>query len=88
MEKRGAKKPRESSKSEEESNVSRKEWMRNFSTMKVGPPRYIKHVVELRQASLGAKVTGHRMTSRPAGLEAKRRLHKLEFQTKLMSFLN
>ena len=35
MEKRGAKKPRDSSESEEESNASRKEWLRNFSTMKV-----------------------------------------------------
>jgi len=32
--KTGAKKARESSKSEEESNASRKEWLRNFSTMK------------------------------------------------------
>ena len=42
MEKRGAKKPRDSSESKEESNMSRKEWLRNFSTMKVGPPRHAK----------------------------------------------
>jgi len=89
LEKKGAKKPRDSSESEEERNASRKEWLRNFSTMKVGPPRHVKHAAEPRQASLGAKVTSCRMTSRPAGLEAKRRLHKLpEFQTTLMSLLN
>jgi len=84
MEKRGAKKPRDSSESKEENNVSGKEWLRNFSTMQVSPPRHFKHVAKLRQASLGAKEkeTGCRMTSRPAGLEAKRWLHKLhEFQT-------
>jgi len=48
MEKRGAKKPRDSSESEEESNASRKEWLRNFSTMKVGPPRHVKHAAEPR----------------------------------------
>ena len=77
MEKRGAKKLRESSKSKEERNVSGKECLRNFSTMKVGPPRHVKHVAKLRLAILGAKVTGCRTTSRPAGLEAKRWLHKL-----------
>jgi len=77
MEKTGAKKPRHSSESKEERNASGKEWLRNFSTMKVGPPRHAKPAAELRQTSLGAKVTGCRMTSRPAGLEAKKRLHKL-----------
>jgi len=48
LEKRGAKKLRESSKSEEESNASGKEWMRNFSTIKVSHPRHTKHVAELR----------------------------------------
>src|SRR5882724_9921400 len=74
MEKRGAKKLRDSSESEEESNVSGKEWLRNFSTMKVGPLRHAKPA-ESRRASPGAKVTGHRMTSRLAGLEAKKWLH-------------
>jgi len=46
MEKRGSKKPRDSSESEEESNMSGKEWLRNFSTMKVGPPRHVKHAAE------------------------------------------
>jgi len=77
MEKTGAKKPRDSSESEEESNTSGKEWLRNFSTMKVGPPRHAKPAAEPRQASLGAKVTSCRMTSRPAALQAKKRLHKL-----------
>ena len=48
MEKRGTKKPRDSSESEEESNVIRKEWLRNFSTMKVGPPRHAKPAAEPR----------------------------------------
>jgi len=47
MEKRGAKMPRDSSESEE-SHTSRKEWLRNFSTMKVSPPRHIKHAAKLR----------------------------------------
>ena len=47
MEKRGAKKLRDSSESEE-SNASRKEWLKNFSTMKVGPPRHAKPAAELR----------------------------------------
>ena len=72
LEKRGAKKLRESSESEEESNMSRKEWLKTFSTMKVRPPRHIKHVDLPRQASLGAKLTSCRMTSRPVGLEAKK----------------
>jgi len=89
MEKRGAKKPRDSSESKEESNMSRKEWLRNFSTMKVGPPRHAKPAAKPRQASQGAKVTSHRTTSRPASLEAKRWLHKLrEFQITLMRLLN
>ena len=89
MEKKGAKKPRDSSETEEESNASGKEWMRNFSTMKVSPPRHVKHAAEPRQASLGAKLTSHRTASRLAGLEAKRWLHKFhEFQSKLMSLLN
>src|SRR5882724_5300257 len=70
MEKTGAKKLKDSSESEE-SNVSGKDWLRNFSTMKVGPPRHSKPAAEPRQASLGAKVTSRRMTSRPAGLEPK-----------------
>src|SRR5882724_2089686 len=74
--KTGAKNLRESSKSEEESNASRKEWLRNFSTMKVGPPRHAKPA-KPRRASPGAKVTSHRTTSRLAGLEAKKWLHKL-----------
>ena len=83
MGKRGTKKLRESSESDEESNASGKEWLRSFSTMKVGPPRHIKPMAKLKQAaklkraSPGAKMTSRRMTSRPAGLEAKRRLHKL-----------
>ena len=89
MEKKGAKKLRDSSKSKEESNASGNEWLRNFSTMKVGPPRHIKHVAKLRQSSPGAKMTSCRTTSRPAGLEAKRWLHKLrKFQTTLMRLLN
>jgi len=40
LERRGAKKPRYSIKSEE--NMSGKEWLKNFSTMKVGHPRHIK----------------------------------------------
>jgi len=47
LEKRGTKKLRDSSKSEEESNARGKEWLRNFSTMKVGSPRHIKHATEL-----------------------------------------
>jgi len=77
MEKTGAKNPRDSSESEEESNVSRKEWLRHFSTMKVSPLRHAKPAAEPRRASLGAKVTGHRTTSRLAGIEAKKQLHKL-----------
>ena len=48
LEKRGAKKLRESSKSKEESNTSRKEWLRNFSTMKVRPLRHAKTAAEPR----------------------------------------
>ena len=48
MEKRGAKKPRDSSEGKEERNTSGKEWLRNFSTMKVGPPRHAKPAAELR----------------------------------------
>ena len=66
-----AKKPRDSSESEEESNASGKEWLRHFSTMKVGPLRHAKPTAKLRRASPGAKVTGCRTTSRLAGLEAK-----------------
>ena len=81
MGKRGTKKLRNSSKSDEESNVSGKEWLRSFSMMKVGPPRHVKPMAELKRvaepkrASLGAKMTSQRTTSRPAGLEAKRQLH-------------
>ena len=86
MEEKGAKKPRDSSESKEESNASRKEWLKNFSTMKVGPPRHAKPAAELRRASPGAKVTGRRTTSRPAGLEAKKRLHRLrKFTTTLQN---
>jgi len=89
MEKRGAKKLRDSRESKEESNASGKEWLKNFSTMKVGPPRHAKPAAKPRQASLGAKVTCCRTTSRLAGLEAKRWLHKLrEFHTTLMRLLN
>jgi len=89
MEKRGAKELRDSIKSEEESNASGKEWLRNFSTMKVSPPRHVKHVAKPRPASLGAKVTSRRTTSRPAGLEAKRWLHKLhKSKTTLKIFLS
>ena len=83
MEKRGTKKPGNSSKSDEESRVNGKEWLRSFSMMKVSPPRHVKpmaelkRAAELKQASPGAKMTSRRMTSRPAGLEAKRWLHKL-----------
>jgi len=48
MGKRGTKKPRDSSESDEESNVSGKEWLRNFSMMKVGPPRHVKPTAELK----------------------------------------
>ena len=89
LKKRGAKKLRDSSESMDESNAHGKEWLRNFSTMKVSPPRHVKHVAKLRRASPGAKVTGRRMTSRSAGLEAKRRLHKLcKSKTTLKIFLS
>jgi len=89
MEERGVKTPRESSEIEEESNVSGREWLKTFITMKVGLPRHIKLMAELRQASLGAKLTSHRMTSRMTGLEAKKWLNKLhEFQRKLLCLLN
>src|SRR5882724_4552687 len=83
MGKRGTKKPGNSSKSDEESRANGKEWLRSFSTMKVGPPRHVKptaepkRAAELKRASLGAKMTSRRTTSRLAGLEAKRRLHRL-----------
>src|SRR5882724_13037399 len=48
MGKRGTKKLRDSSKSDEESNTSGKEWLRNFSMMKVGPPRHVKPTAELK----------------------------------------
>jgi len=83
MEKRGTKKLGNSSESDEESKANGKEWLRSFSMMKVGPPRHVKPTAELKPAaepkpaSPGAKMTSRRTTSRPAGLEAKRRLHKL-----------
>jgi len=48
MEERGVQKLKESSKSEEESNTSRREWLKKFSTMKVGPPQHLKPTVKLR----------------------------------------
>ena len=57
MEERGAKKLRESSESNGESNMSGKEWLRTFSTMKVGPLKHIKPVAKLRHATSGARLT-------------------------------
>jgi len=51
LEKKGAKKLRDSSESEEERNTSGKEWLRNFGTMKVGPPRHVKHAAKLGSQS-------------------------------------
>jgi len=51
VEERGMKKLRESSKSKGESNMSRREWLKKFSTMKVRPPKHIKPMAELRCAS-------------------------------------
>ena len=83
------KKPRESSKSEGESNTSGRKWLKKFSTMKVEPPKHIKPAAKLRHASSGAKLTSHRTTSRVAGLEAKKKLNRLhEFQTKLLHHLD
>ena len=89
MEERGAKKPRESSKSEEESNMSGREWLKKFNTIKVRLPWHLKPVVEKRHPSSGAKLTGCRMTSGLAGLEAKKQLNKLhEFQNKSLCLLD
>ena len=69
--------------------MSRREWLKKFSTMKVRPPKHIKPMAELGHASLGEKLTSHRMTSRLAGLAAKKRLHRLhEFQTELLHHLD
>jgi len=54
---RDAKKLRESSESGGESNTSGRELLKMFSTMKVGPPKHIKPVAELRHGTLGARPT-------------------------------
>jgi len=89
MEERGVKKSRERSESEEESNTSGREWLKKFSTMKVGPPWHLKPVAELRCSSLGAKLTSHRTTSRLAGLEAQKWLNRhREFQSESLCLLD
>jgi len=77
MEERGVKKPRKSSKSKRERKASRREWLKTFSTMKVGLPKQAKPTMEPKGLSSEAKVTTLRVTSRPTGVEVKRRLEKL-----------
>src|SRR5882724_3416576 len=55
---RDSKKLRESSKSNGESDMSRREWLRTFSTMKVRLPKHIKPVAGLRQGTSGARPAG------------------------------
>ena len=45
MEERGAKKLRKSSEHKKESNMSEREWLKKFSTMKVRLPWHLKHTV-------------------------------------------
>ena len=85
FEERDAKKMRESSESEGEGDESGREWLTKFSTMKVGPQKHIKPVTEPKCLCLGARVTAHRVTSRPVGLEVKKRLKKLhEYHANLL----
>ena len=55
MGERNARKLRESSKSDGESNMSRREWLKTFSTMKFGLPKHIKTVAGLRHGTSGAR---------------------------------
>ena len=73
---------RESSESDEESDVSGKDWLARFSTMKVGPPRHIKATKGATNATATptdtrTKLTGQRATVRAAGMAAKNRIDKL-----------
>ena len=77
MEERDVKALGESSESEGEGEESRREWLSKFSTMKVGPLKHVKPMTELKSLGLEAKVTAHRVMSRLAGLEVKKRLEKL-----------
>jgi len=55
MGERDAKKLRESSESDGESNTSGREWLKTFSTMKVRPPKHIKPTAGPRHGTLGAR---------------------------------
>ena len=82
MKDHGVRKLGESSKSDKQGNESGWEWLTRFSPMKVGP---LKHARPAKYKCLdsGVKVTARRMTSRPGGLEAKKRLKRLhEFSFK------
>jgi len=48
---KGMGKLEESSRSDEENHASGREWLNKFSTMKVGLPKHIKPMAELRCAS-------------------------------------
>jgi len=51
---RDAKKPKESSESNGESNTSGREWLKTFSTMKFGLPKHIKPVDGPRHGTVRA----------------------------------
>jgi len=70
-------KPGESSESDEEGNEGRWEWLTRFSTMKVGPLKHARPATKTKCLGLRVRVTTHRMMSRQAGLEAKKRLKRL-----------
>jgi len=51
---------RESSESDEESEVSGKDWLAIFSTMSVGPPRHVKDMKGVTNAMATPTETGQR----------------------------
>jgi len=67
----------ESSASNEESDESGRGWLAKFSTMKVGPPKGVRHVMsqaDMTRRHMEKELTSLQRPVRMAGEEAKKRL--------------